>query len=114
LTPIGVIGGIRGVLFANVGGAWFDGQPSSTTCGGATGYQFDANNSEICKPVIGFETDAFGFAKQDAAGHVIPIYGRDTLVDGFRLKDGRASYGVGIETFALGFPIHFDWAWRTM
>ena len=30
------------------------------------------------------------------------------------MKDGRASYGVGLETFALGFPIHFDWAWRTL
>ena len=28
--------------------------------------------------------------------------------------DGRASYGFGLETFALGFPIHFDWAWRTL
>jgi hypothetical protein len=36
------------------------------------------------------------------------------VVDGFRLVDGRASYGVGLETFALGFPIHFDWAWRTL
>ena len=33
---------------------------------------------------------------------------------GFRLVDSRASYGVGLETFALGFPIHFDWSWRTM
>ena len=35
-------------------------------------------------------------------------------VSGFRLRDGRASYGMGLETFALGFPIHFDWAWRTL
>jgi hypothetical protein len=28
--------------------------------------------------------------------------------------DSRASYGVGLETFALGFPIHFDWSWRTL
>ena len=28
--------------------------------------------------------------------------------------DVRASYGVGLETFALGFPIHFDWSWRTL
>ncbi len=33
---------------------------------------------------------------------------------GFRLQDGRASYGLGLETFALGFPIHFDWSWRTL
>ena len=26
----------------------------------------------------------------------------------------RASYGLGLETFALGFPIHFDWSWRTL
>ena len=32
----------------------------------------------------------------------------------FRLRDGRASYGLGLETFALGFPIHFDWSWRTL
>ncbi len=36
------------------------------------------------------------------------------VVDGFRLVDARASYGVGLETFALGFPIHFDWAWKTL
>jgi hypothetical protein len=35
-------------------------------------------------------------------------------VSGFRLQDGRASYGLGLETFALGFPIHFDWSWRTL
>ena len=29
LTPIGVIGGIRGVFFANIGGGWFNSQPSS-------------------------------------------------------------------------------------
>ena len=34
LTPVGVIGGIRGVFFANIGGGWFDNQPSSaaSTC----------------------------------------------------------------------------------
>ena len=31
-----------------------------------------------------------------------------------RLVDARASYGVGLETFALGFPVHFDWSWRTL
>ncbi len=41
------------------------------------------------------------------------IYGPAQTINGFRLKDGRASYGLGLETFALGFPIHFDWSWRT-
>ena len=40
--------------------------------------------------------------------------GRSRPISGFRLKDGRASYGIGLETFALGFPIHFDWSWRTL
>ena len=39
---------------------------------------------------------------------------RHRSIDGFRLRDGRASYGIGLETFALGFPIHFDWSWRTL
>ena len=26
LTPLGVIGGVRGVFFANIGGGWFSGQ----------------------------------------------------------------------------------------
>ena len=43
-----------------------------------------------------------------------PIYGAPVVVDGLRLVDARASYGIGLETFALGFPIHFDWAWKTL
>jgi hypothetical protein len=43
-----------------------------------------------------------------------PIYGAPRFVNGFRLVDSRASYGIGLETFALGFPMHFDWSWRTL
>ena len=43
-----------------------------------------------------------------------PVFGPPPRVDGLRLVDARASYGIGLETFALGFPIHFDWAWRTL
>ena len=43
-----------------------------------------------------------------------PVYGPVKDITGFRLVDSRASYGIGLETFALGFPIHFDWSWRTM
>ena len=35
-------------------------------------------------------------------------------LSGFRLVDARASYGIGLQTFALGFPMHFDWSWRTL
>jgi hypothetical protein len=50
----------------------------------------------------------------DSNGNPILIYGDPKTISGFRLKDGRASYGFGLETFALGFPIHFDWSWRTL
>src|SRR5213082_3560478 len=46
LTPIGVIGGIRGVFFAGVGGAWFNGQPSSNACTGeSANFKFSVNNT---------------------------------------------------------------------
>ena len=31
-----------------------------------------------------------------------------------KLIDSAASYGFGLETFALGFPVHLDWSWRTL
>ena len=48
------------------------------------------------------------------SGGQTPVFGPPTRIDGLRLVDARASYGIGLETFALGFPIHFDWAWRTL
>ena len=95
LTPIGVFGGIRGVFFANMGGGSFEGQP----------FRWWASSPETVNPVIGFLP---GFGGQ------VPIFGPPTQIDGFRLVDARASYGIGLETFALGFPVHFDWAWRTL
>ena len=41
-----------------------------------------------------------------------PVFGEP--VTGLHLVDGRASYGIGLQTFALGFPIHFNWSWRTL
>jgi outer membrane protein assembly factor BamA len=105
LTPIGVIGGIRGVFFANIGGGWF---PTS-------GFEFATNRPEPHTPIIGYQSDASGSPFIDVTtGLPIPIYGQERIVQGWRLKDGRASYGVGLETFMLGFPIHFDWAWRSL
>ena len=40
-----------------------------------------------------------------------PVFG--TPVSGFRLQDGRASYGVGLQLFFLGYPLHFDWSRAT-
>jgi hypothetical protein len=104
LTPIGVIGGIRGVLFANIGAGSFDGQD----------FKFWTSDPEISQPLIGYETGPLGNLILDENNNPIPIYAPPTLIDGFRLRDSRASFGVGLETFALGFPIHFDWAWRTL
>jgi hypothetical protein len=95
LTPIGVLGGVRGVAFFNIGGGWFDN----------TGYKFWSNNTEVYTPIdyqIGDD------------GTLVPVPGTPREISGFRLVDGRASYGIGLETFALGFPIHFDWSWRTL
>ncbi|HUR34107.1 MAG TPA: hypothetical protein VM032_09960 [Vicinamibacterales bacterium] len=96
LTPVGVIGGIRGVFFANMGAGWFNSQP----------FTFATSADETVTPLIRYDIDALGNAT--------PVYGPPQTVGGFRLKDGRASYGFGLETFALGFPIHFDWSWRTL
>jgi hypothetical protein len=105
LTPIGVIGGIRGVFFADLGGGWFNNQ----------GFKFATSNDTKFKPIIDYQRDATGAILYDAAsGAAFPIYGPEKTVSGFRLQDGRASYGLGLETFALGFPIHFDWSWRTL
>jgi hypothetical protein len=95
LTPIGVVGGVRGVFFANIGGGWFDNQ----------GFKFATSDDEVHRPLLGYNVVGNEFQ---------PIYGPERIVSGFRLRDGRASYGIGLETFLLGFPLHFDWAWRTL
>jgi hypothetical protein len=96
LTPFGVVGGVRGVFFANIGGAWFDNQ----------GYRFATTKETIVTPVTSIPTDP-------VTGLGTPVFGTPTRLTGFRLDGGRASYGIGLETFAIGFPIHFDWSWRT-
>jgi hypothetical protein len=120
LTPIGVIGGIRGVFFAGIGGAWFENQPSGDPCGAdptnpSGRYQFATSNTEVCSPITGYQTDPVtGSPLFDAQGNPVLAHGAPKAISGWRLKDGRASYGLGLETFALGFPIHFDWSWRTL
>jgi hypothetical protein len=96
LTPVGVMGGVRGVFFLNIGGAWFDN----------TGFTFSRSDPEVVRPVLGVQPTPQGTLEQ--------VLGPPTPVSGFRLRDGRASYGLGLQTFALGLPIHFDWSWRTL
>ena len=82
-------GGIRGVFFFNIGGAALDNQTFKV---------WDSNAQVIP-------------AQQTSTGIITRPAQR---IEGFRLVDSRASYGIGLETFALGFPVHFDWSYRTL
>jgi outer membrane protein assembly factor BamA len=114
LTPIGVIGGIRGVFFFNVGAGSFRNQAGGDPCVASSSFKFATSKAEVCRPVTGVQTDAAGNYLVDKDNNPILTYGPARTISGFRLQDGRASYGIGLETFALGFPIHFDWSWRTL
>jgi outer membrane protein assembly factor BamA len=119
LTPIGVVGGVRGVFFAGAGGAWFSNQQSQNPCNGeANGFKFVNSDTTVCQVVTGVKTDSLGqpvFNTDPKTGLQSPALTYSTQqISGFRLQDGRASYGLGLETFMLGFPIHFDWSWRTL
>jgi len=103
LTPIGVVGGVRGVFFANLGAGWFNSQD----------FKFWTSDTKTYPVIVDYQRDALGRLVLDQSNQLVPIY-QNRTVSGFRLQDARASYGIGLETFMLGFPIHFDWAWRTL
>jgi outer membrane protein assembly factor BamA len=96
LTPIGVLGGLRGVFFANIGGAGANNQP----------FKLLSRNDDVVAPITGYDIDAFG--------QLTPTYGAPQPITGIRLIDARASYGIGLQSFLLGFPMHFDWSWKTL
>jgi hypothetical protein len=96
LTPLGVLGGVRGVAFVNVGGAYFEGSD----------FKFFETKTESYRPILSYQNPETGNPEVQ--------YGPPIEIDGLRLRDARGSYGVGLETFALGFPIHFDWSWKTL
>ena len=120
LTPIGVIGGIRGVFFADIGGAWFSNQPSPNPCTGESSSFKFADEQRGDLPGADRRTSSTRPASRSSSPTRRPASRRRCSTtrrrrsSGFRLQDGRASYGLGLETFALGFPIHFDWSWRTL
>ena len=95
-TPIGVLGGVRGTLFANVGGAAWS----------KTGFKAFERDASIERPILSYTPTGPTTS--------VPVYGPPVVVEGFRLLDARASYGIGLQTFALGFPVHFDWSWKTL
>ena len=96
-TPIGVLGGIRGVMFFNIGGGWFNNSNFKFWDTKPENYQ--APITLRLNPVTG-QSEAVSFPAR--------------RITGFRLRDSRAAYGIGLETFAIGFPVHFDWSWRTL
>ena len=97
LTPIGVLGGIRGAFFFNVGGAGLNDQP----------FTLFSRSAETVTPTI-------GTAQDSVTGEFVEVFGDPTTVSGFRLVDGRASYGISLQTFVIGFPLHFDWSWPSL
>ena len=97
LTPIGVLGGIRGTFFFDLGGARLNGAP----------FQVFSRSPEQITPTASFR-------QNPETGEFVAVPGTPTTVSGFRLIDSRASYGISLQTFALGFPAHFDWSWRTL
>ena len=97
LTPIGVLGGVRGTFFLDVGGAGLTGQP----------FTMFSRAPETVLPTI-------GYGYNPATNEYTPVFGEPTTVSGFRLVDGRASYGIGLQTSVIGIPLHFDWSWRTL
>jgi outer membrane protein assembly factor BamA len=91
-TPIGVLGGVRATLFAGLGGGGFEGKP----------FKVFSNNATLETPIVDYDEDNQ------------PIFGAPVEISGLRLVDARASYGISLATFALGFPVHFDWSWKTL
>jgi WD40-like Beta Propeller Repeat len=84
-TPLGLIGPVRGTLYAGVGGAHYPGEA----------YKFSSSEPGI------------SYVKYDP-NDASTLLGEP--VSGLHLVDGRASYGIGIQLFFLGYPLHFDWS----
>jgi WD40 repeat protein/surface antigen Omp85-like protein len=89
-TPIGILGPVRGTLFAGMGAAHYNGERFNfSTSAPDTSY---VNYPGLAVCIVAPNPDCVG-----------------EPVQGFHLVDGRASFGVGLEFFFLGYPLHFDW-----
>jgi hypothetical protein len=83
---------VRATLFAGLGGAYFADTP----------FKIFRRDTTL-EPVV---------LSYDAQNN--PVFGTPVAVSGNRLVDARASYGISLSTMALGFPVHFDWSWKTL
>ncbi|MEN8222927.1 MAG: hypothetical protein ABFR36_06670 [Acidobacteriota bacterium] len=82
-TPIGILGPVRGVLFFDLGGVWDDSIPPYT---GPDPYWKNYYD----------ELRTF-----------------DMFSDGIELKDALSSYGFALEVNLWGYPLHFEWIYKT-
>jgi outer membrane protein assembly factor BamA len=89
-TPLGIIGPLRGTVYFGIGGAHYKGEPF--TFASSDPGESLVNYPGLVPCGIQFTPDC------------IP-----EPVSGFHLVDGRASYGIGLQLFFLGYPMHFDW-----
>ena len=96
-TPVGILGGIRGTIYFNVGGAGIDGQD----------WKLWSREPQVIRPLLGYR-------QSPITGSTEEEFTNPFLVSGFRLVDARAAYGFGLTTFAIGFPVHLDWSWPTL
>ena len=76
-----------------MGGAYYEGTP----------FKFYRNDTTLERAIVGYNN----LTQEVEYSAAVPV-------DGFRLVDGRASYGISLSTMAIGFPLHFDWSWRTL
>lgn len=104
LTPIGVLGGIRGTFFFNLGGASLNDVP----------FKLSSGSTETLTPIVGFAEEGVVLLDGTLGTQIVPTFGPERVISGFRLVDARAAYGIGLTTFVIGFPAHFDWSWRTL
>jgi len=82
-TPLGILGPIRGVLFFDLGGVWNNTIPPYT------------GNDPYWKKYFD-ELRNFDF-----------------FSDGIELKDPLSSYGFGLNVNLWGYPLHFEWVYKT-
>jgi len=86
-----------GVLFANIGGAWFN----------ASGYTFATTKESTYKPIVDLDYDLLtGIAVPGVRGRVSDI--------GLPAGGWQGVVRHWVRDLRLGFPIHFDWSWRTL
>ena len=86
-TPVGVLGGIRGVAFFNVGGGWWDN----------SGYKFLSSKNEVYNPLLGYNFNPITGVPYTDLWRLLAVGG----------SSGRRTRPTDrLATFALGFPIH--------